>query len=239
MSVKISTDAEINSVRIKEQASAPDTPASGYGQIYSIGSGLRYLSSSGSCYLNNVFVPDLTDFTWVNQGSGTATQFENSLFLYAPAVAGDNYKLLVKDAPTAPYTITALIEAYIHPVDYNNVGLVFRQSSDGKFVTFTLANNSSTSNNSYVFQFDKLDSPTGSLSRYASWKIGHVHRLFLRIEDNGTNRVCSYSYDGFNFITLHTVGNTDFITADQVGFYACSVNANYPVAISILDWNES
>lgn len=31
---KISTDAEINSIRLKEQASAPDTPASGYFQVY-------------------------------------------------------------------------------------------------------------------------------------------------------------------------------------------------------------
>lgn len=31
---KISTNAEINSIRLKEQASAPDTPASGYFQVY-------------------------------------------------------------------------------------------------------------------------------------------------------------------------------------------------------------
>lgn len=34
MARKVSTDAEINSIRLKEQASSPSTPASGYGQLY-------------------------------------------------------------------------------------------------------------------------------------------------------------------------------------------------------------
>lgn len=34
MAKKLSTDAVINSIRLKEQASAPDTPASGYFQVY-------------------------------------------------------------------------------------------------------------------------------------------------------------------------------------------------------------
>ncbi len=39
---KISTDAEINSLRLKEQASAPSTPASGYGQLYEKDDGKFY-----------------------------------------------------------------------------------------------------------------------------------------------------------------------------------------------------
>jgi len=42
---KISTNAEINSVRIKEQASAPDTPASGYGQLYEKNDGKLYFKN--------------------------------------------------------------------------------------------------------------------------------------------------------------------------------------------------
>lgn len=39
---KISTNAEINSIRLKEQASAPDTPASGYFQVYAKSDGKLY-----------------------------------------------------------------------------------------------------------------------------------------------------------------------------------------------------
>jgi hypothetical protein len=39
---KISTNAEINSIRLKEQAVSPDTPASGYVQLYTKGDGKLY-----------------------------------------------------------------------------------------------------------------------------------------------------------------------------------------------------
>jgi len=44
---KISTNAEINSVRLAEQASAPDTPASGYGQLYCKSDGLYFKGDDG------------------------------------------------------------------------------------------------------------------------------------------------------------------------------------------------
>lgn len=49
---KISTDAEINSIRVKEQASAPATPASSYLQIYakSSDSRLYYKNDGGTEY---------------------------------------------------------------------------------------------------------------------------------------------------------------------------------------------
>lgn len=39
---KVSSNAEINSLRLKEQASAPDTPASGYFQVYAKSDGKLY-----------------------------------------------------------------------------------------------------------------------------------------------------------------------------------------------------
>ena len=42
---RISTDAEITAIRMKERASAPDTPASGYGQLY--------LKDDGKFYFKN------------------------------------------------------------------------------------------------------------------------------------------------------------------------------------------
>jgi len=45
---KISTTAEINSVRVKEQATAPSTPASGYGSIYCKSDGLYFIGDDGT-----------------------------------------------------------------------------------------------------------------------------------------------------------------------------------------------
>lgn len=49
MSKTISTDATINSIRLKEQASAPDTPASGFFQVYAKTDGkLYYKNDAGT-----------------------------------------------------------------------------------------------------------------------------------------------------------------------------------------------
>lgn len=45
---KISDNALINSIRLKEQASAPGTPASGYGQLYCKSDGLYFKGDNGT-----------------------------------------------------------------------------------------------------------------------------------------------------------------------------------------------
>jgi len=45
---KISTNAEINSIRLAEQASAPDTPASGYVQLYCKSDGVYFKGDNGT-----------------------------------------------------------------------------------------------------------------------------------------------------------------------------------------------
>lgn len=48
MARKIDTDAVINNIRIKEQASKPSTPASGYGRVYGKGNGLYLVDDAGN-----------------------------------------------------------------------------------------------------------------------------------------------------------------------------------------------
>lgn len=47
MTRKIDTDAVINSVRLKEQGSAPSTPAAGYANLYQAASGLYFVDDNG------------------------------------------------------------------------------------------------------------------------------------------------------------------------------------------------
>jgi len=61
----------------------------------------------------------------------------------------------------------------------------------------------------------------------------------MRIADNNTNRICSVSADGQNWIEVHSVGRTDFLTADQVGFMIRPTNSATPnigTGVSVLSW---
>ena len=54
MTVKIDTDADINSIRLKESA-VPDTPASGYGQLYAKSDGKVYFKNDAGLEIDLTF----------------------------------------------------------------------------------------------------------------------------------------------------------------------------------------
>lgn len=179
--------------------------------------------------------PVLSQFTWVNQGNASVDDTYGGIYILAPAAGGDNYKILKKPAPTPPYKITAWILPHIYQANWNTCGLLWRQSSDGKMVHLYVGMDSS------AIYVDKADSPTSSHSGYTN-TTPHTYcrtgRLCLRMVDNGTTRVCSWSIDGYHFHQIHSVSRTNYITADEVGFFASSNNGTYPAAITLLSWKE-
>jgi hypothetical protein len=44
------------------------------------------------------------------------------------------------------------------------------------------------------------------------------------------------SADGQHFMAIHTVGRTDFLTADEVGIVVNSQNATFAAAGTLLSW---
>jgi len=178
--------------------------------------------------------PVLTEFAWINQETATAVETKGGIYLLAPAQSGDDFRILKKAAPSTPYTITAVFLQLQFAANYSSCGISFRQSSDGKFQSFASVYDSGTK-----YQIAKYNSVTSHSASYASAVRLHSVLEFFRITDDGTNRICQLSYDGQNWYTIHTVGRTDFLTADEVGFYANSNNATYPAAMTLLSWKEA
>lgn len=179
--------------------------------------------------------PVNADFSWSNQGSGTVSTAYGGVYLRSPGQATESMCMRVKNAPATPYTITAgFTMNAISKVDLH-AGIALRQSSDGKIATNTFASvgviaykyNTATSyNSSYV---------TAGVPRFNSTL------MWLRVTDDGSNRILSWSSDGFVFEQYHTIGRTDFLTADQVGFYVNAKAAAAPTtaAIHLLHWEET
>ena len=164
-----------------------------------------------------------SDFAWVNQGSATLTATNGCLFIKAPSTGNSStasINLLKKSAPATPYSVTAIVLPLVHATNFARLGVLWRQSSDGKIVTFEIQHNG-TATPRWQLRIVKWTNPTTFSADYsATWPLTTIPwPLFLRITDNGTNRVCSLSSDGRNFIDVHSVGRTDFLTADEVGFF--------------------
>jgi hypothetical protein len=174
-------------------------------------------------------------FSWVNQGSATLTTTYGNMLLYAPASATNSNRIRIKTAPSTPYVIEAGMTVQATKSNFFGGGLCFRQSSDSKLVTFGVAGGASNNmaeakwTNETTFSADYTLSPDPNPGDWDLW---------IRIADNGTNRIVSWSPDGLTWTDLHTVGRTDFLTADQVGFYANPSNSQ-ALWVNLFHWKQS
>jgi hypothetical protein len=173
------------------------------------------------------------DFAWINQDAGGSVDAtKGGIYLLAAPVGGDNLRIRIKAAPATPYTITAAILPQFLQADYSGCGLCWRQSSDGKIVSF---GHSYTGKLAVTKWTDEHNWSALALEKATV----HNVPLFLRIADNGVNRICSFSEDGQFWLLMHTVGRTDYLTANQVGFYANSNNVTWPAALTLLSWKAA
>lgn len=184
----------------------------------------------------NLFLPVDGEFAWVNQGTATSvTNYQDgSISLTAPATAGDSVRARVRIAPATPWSVVALFAPTMVGVNNSgtvvqnsSIGIVGRQSSDGKLVTFSLTIIVTTNTNVAVQKWTNATTfsagyITSIIERFSP---GFGFPIYMKMADDGTNRICSISSDGINFLTVHTIGRTDFLTVDQIGFYSQSGNA--------------
>lgn len=175
------------------------------------------------------------DYAWINQGSASLNTTPGGIYLLAPATGAGTPSVVIrkKAAPSTPYTITAAFIPQLTTASGLSVGVGWRQSSDGKLVYIALDIGGAALN---VYKFT---SPTVFSATYAGVAILAVWPLFVRFTDNGTNRIVSWSRDGQNFLQIHSVGRTDFLTADEVMFAAQAQLASGNAAMTLLSWKET
>jgi len=225
-------------------ASPPGSPASGDLDLYSDAPYVARYSGSAWIPFGPVWpltLPSDSGFSWDNQGGATLSTANGMLVVTVPAAAGDNLRVRYKTAPSTPYTITALFIGTPRPVNFNAFGLVFRQGSDGKIVTFGVCGNTGNITG-YSLSAFKYNSATSFNAVYISstgYGFPFGGSIWLRVTDNGTNRICSVSYDGFTFEQIQSISRTDFLTADQIGFYGSAENGTYGLVTSVVSWKET
>jgi hypothetical protein len=181
-----------------------------------IGGSLGYVPPVAALFTNSFLGPaTYTDRGWTGEIKSNSPGTANVL---GKAVA-----------VTAPYTITAHLMQGGADCKF---GLLFINSTSGKLHTLEIDTiNSEISSTKWT--------DTGTISAaYVTITNVYSRSIWLRIADDGVNRVCSYSYDGRNFYAFHTVGRTDFLTADQVGWYQRDT-ANLNTTVTLVSWKQT
>lgn len=220
--------------------SRPAASASREGRVYLPSDGIALARDNGASWdvhgpLSPWTPPPSSGWSWVNQGSSSVTTEKDSELLVGAATgSGANLVARVRSAPTPPYTITAHVVGSILSKSFQSVGLCFRQSSDGKIHVFDFT---AVTNANPELRSGKFTSATAFSANYQATQA--FHHEWFRIADDNTNRVCSYSADGQHWTVFHSIGRTDFLTADQVGFVIGTENAatpNFAPAARLVSW---
>ena len=175
--------------------------------------------------------PAASSFTWVNQGGASTDETKGGLILTVPAASGDNVRGLAIAVPSSPYTFTAAIMSGVPAVNYAAGGIGLRESSSGKLVTI-----GHTPRNNQVECYN-WNSETSLASSYGGTTAASPSTIWLRIKDDGTNRIIYQSGNGVFWTQVSSTTRTDFITPDQLFVWGNSNNgSSLDVKLWVLHW---
>jgi hypothetical protein len=198
---------------------------------------LRDNGASWDHYINGRLVtpPDNSLFSDFNMSGASVITTNGGAVLTLPAAASTQFRGRTK-TKTAPYTITAAFLPLVYPASFARIGLFFTDGT--KTAVFGVAYHTSVTGNIALVSSKFTNSTTISADYSLSAHQTFGTLVWLRIADDSTNRICSFSSDGINFIPFHTVTRTDFLTPTSVGFGG-DVENSVVSAQTFVHWKET
>lgn len=175
---------------IKVEAT-PYTPATGlYRQVMSA---LPTVSATGLQY-------------WINQGAATLSEGAAGVSISAPSGV-DALIARIGVAPSAPYTLTALIGATRNSTGFSEVGIGWSDGAKFHILSYVVGGSGGTPP---TLQVVKWSSPTVRVGTdFSSSAVSYFPQpIWMQLKDDGTNVSFNFSQDGANFLTLFTVAKS-------------------------------
>jgi hypothetical protein len=132
--------------------------------------------------------------------------------------APHNLHARTKAVPATPYSVVMCGEGLASGAAFAGYGTIWTDGTQAialELTTFAAGTAPTISiekfTNATTFSGSYLAGNTSGLSPTGSFCIAMIN--------DGANRIEKLSHDGKNWTLIHTVGNTDFLTATQVGLY--------------------
>jgi len=191
---------------------------------------------------------------WENQGAAVVARLSTGCcLLQAPAGTGDNLRVRKKAAPVR-YRIDAKLRVLLGG-DLNFAGLCWRESGTRRLVVVGMYLSGVAPGGFLGISVDKYTRPDLFSANAAAMGNSSLGPSFhMRLEDDGVNRRAYFSVDGglrlnslgvvdlwldqSNWERIYSEDRTTFMTADEVGVFACAYNATYPCGVLVESWIE-
>ena len=181
-------------------------------------------------------------WTWLDQGTATATFAASHLLLTLPAESTGTYKLrgIGQPTPTPPYEFTARIDPppAIASAVGTGIALALYETSSGKVVILESASTAGSGPipSCLIQNWTSLTAPGGTVgvSVYVPTAPGH----YLRIGRTGTTLAVSFSSDGVAWQAMASLAmGTYFTTApDTVALLALHTGTGAANIVLASDW---
>ncbi len=192
-------------------------------------------------------IPAISDFTWVNQGSSTATQVlaNGPIMATLEDASGLEWRGLFKNVlGAAPYKVQAQLRGLSAGYSNSqNIGLYFYDGTQLMGFECLIQSGGVLPR---VERINSVTSDNGTAATYGSQSQAQMFNpylspMWLQLRNDGTDLYFDYSLDGANFINLWSEAVGSFITPTQYGFGGISVTsgAQPSVMCALLAWVET
>jgi hypothetical protein len=211
-------------------------------QEITLGSGLSMSGTTlsagagGSAYEAGPSTPPLTtDFSWVRQGTSTASDGAGSL-VFTPQ-PDDTFRGFIQAAPGGNFTVYCRVEELWNTTNTTTApqsyaGIAVRNSAQTRVVLFGLAQFNSIAQK-HAFRRLDFTGDGSTVSAASTAKTLPYAVRWVRVEYDGTNLIASVSPNGFEWLQIDSVTAASFLTAaggslDGIGFGARSSSTSIP-----------
>ena len=165
--------------------------------------------------------PNFSDNVWTLESPDTNFTYASTykapiLYSSAPAYSIHSF---YRPIPATPYNMTIACVPHLTVTNYMTTGLCWR-SSTGQYCLFGHGINNGSSQWWRYYNWNSYTSYSGDISNGnppPSWYHGSV--VWMRIRDDGTNRLAQFSGNGINWTTLGSTGRTTFLTPTYFGVH--------------------
>jgi hypothetical protein len=177
-------------------------------------------------------------WSWVNQEDATYHQQFGGGSIYAPAVSGNDARILVRDAPAeSTWAWYSGLHLTLADGTASTNGLILRDATSGKLIVFGISESSDLG-----VYLARYDSPTAWNASVTNKPLGGglSGRHYFRIVKNATDDYDFYwSADGIGWILISGAYDVSawLDTVDEIGFMAESANTSWPT-IATMNWTR-
>jgi hypothetical protein len=177
--------------------------------------------------------PDLSTFTWINQGGATVSMSGNALLLHAPANSGVSIRALAQSIGTNT-TLTVAYLANQVEADYVTTGIAFYESATGRVETLDIGpmhGGVGLGANAYFSTTSFWNFLWGTDAAFPSV-------MFFRITISNGTLSFYHSMDGRNWSQVYAHAQNAFFQTkpDKWFFFVCQENINYDATGVLLSW---